>query len=287
MSNDDLELARRVDAAQSIMATPAAAEAKRIERALATCNRAFAAAMARLDPASGASAVDAAGGTAIFAGAGSPVTQGLAMGLDGPIAPADLDAVEAHLCPGGAGARQLEICPFADPTLTAELARRGYRVHEWQLVWTRAVPDAPMAPAPPELRIARLRPGEEELFLRVILAGFLESEDVPAEALALMRPGLFAEQHEQYVAWLGDEAIGAATLAWTDGIAFISGSGVRPAFRKRGGQGALIRARLDRARELGCELACSNTLPGTSSRRNMERHGFSVAYPKLVMLKDA
>lgn len=34
------------------------------------------------------------------------------------------------------------------------------------------------------------------------------------------------------------------------------------------------------------DLACSNTLPGTASRRNMERHGFSVAYPKLLMLRE-
>jgi hypothetical protein len=33
-------------------------------------------------------------------------------------------------------------------------------------------------------------------------------------------------------------------------------------------------------------VACSNTQPGTSSRRNMERHGFSVAYPKVVMRAD-
>ena len=68
--------------------------------------------------------------------------------------------------------------------------------------------------------------------------------------------------------------------------AFIAGSGVRPGFRRRGAQGALIRARLDRARALGCELACASTQPGTASRRNMERHGFAVAYPKLVMLVD-
>jgi GNAT superfamily N-acetyltransferase len=83
-----------------------------------------------------------------------------------------------------------------------------------------------------------------------------------------------------------DEAIGAATLCFAEGVAFVNGSAVRPAFRRRGAQGSLIRARLDRARELGFSLACSNTMPGTASRRNMERHGFSVAYPKIVMCAD-
>jgi GNAT superfamily N-acetyltransferase len=228
------------------------------------------------------------------------------MGLGGAVTPADLDAVEAQLCPQGRGARQMELCPFADPSLAAELARRGYRVHEWQLVWTRGVPDAPSPPRPrpetreargrgsvepwrdppPALRLAPMAAGQEDLFLRVIMAGFLEREEVPDAALALMRPLAFAAQHERWLCWLGDEPIGGANLAWADGVAFLGGSGVRPAFRRRGAQGALIRARLDRARALGCDLVCSNTQPGTASRRNMERHGFTVAYPKLVMLRD-
>jgi GNAT superfamily N-acetyltransferase len=284
--SEPVDLARQVDAAQSILATPAAAEARRLERALATTSSHVAAAMARLDPASGAAALALAGGTAIFAGRGSPLTQGLAMGLDGPVTAAELDAVEAHLRPDGRGAVQLELCPFADPTLSAELARRGYRVHEWQLVWTRPLAQETLAPPPPELRIARVEPGQEELFFHVVAAGFLETEEVPPEAIALFRPTAFATDHEQYLAWLGDEAIGGGALAFCDDVAFISGSGVRPAFRRRGAQGALIRARLARAAAFGCTIATSSTLPGTASRRNMERHGFSVAYPKLLMLKD-
>ena len=48
----------------------------------------------------------------------------------------------------------------------------------------------------------------------------------------------------------------------------------------------MLRTRLARARELGCTVGYSATLPGTSSRRNMERYGFRVAYPKIVMLRD-
>src|SRR5258706_4662869 len=97
----------------------------------------------------------------------------------------------------------------------------------------------------------------------------------------MILPTAFAADHELYLAWLGDEPIGGASLSHADGIAFVNGSGVRPAFRRRGAQGALIRARLDRGRALGCTLACSNTLPGTASPRNLERHRLSVAYPKL------
>jgi len=284
---DPDDLARRVDAAQSILATPAADEARALEGAYAGCSAAAARAMARLDPASGASVLEAAAGVAIFAGQGSPLTQGLAMGLRGPVTAADLDAMERHVAPRG-GPRQLEVCPYADPTLPVLLAERGYRVHEWQLVWTRALAEpapGPARPPDPALRVRRLRPGEEDAFFRCVLAGFLESEQVPDDAMALMRPTAFAEGYELYVALVGDEPVGGGTLACSGGVALVAGSGVRPAFRRRGAQGALLRARLDRARELGCAVATSATLPGTASRRNMERHGFHVAYPRIVMLR--
>ena len=279
------DLARQVDAAQSILTTPVAAQARRLEWAQARLCVHVADAMARLTPAMGAGALVRDSGCAIFAGAGSPLTQGMAMGLAGDVSAADLDAYEAHLAPEG-GPLQLELSPFADVSLTRLLAERRYRVHEWQLVWTRALDDAPPADVTSDVQVRPLAPGQEDLFLRVLLAGFLETEEVPPEAMALLRPTAFATGYELYLAFLGDEAIGGGTLAHTDGVALIAGSGVRPAYRRRGAQAALLRARLARARALGCDLAASSTLPGTSSRRNMERHGFTVAYPKLLMLRD-
>lgn len=284
------DLARRVEAAQSILAGSAAEQARLIERACAECSRASADAMAQRDPASGASVLEVAGGLAIFAGLGSPLTQALGMGLSGAVTEADLDAMEAHLCPGGRGARQLELCPFVDPTLPPLLAKRGYHVNEWQLAWACALPTAaiePPRPPDPALSVRRIRAGEEDLFLRTVLAGFLETEDVPDEALALMRPTAFAERHELYLALLGDEPIGGGTLGWNGRVAAVNGCGIRPGHRRHGAQGALLRARLQRGGELGCTIACSTTLPGTASRRNMERHGFQVAYPKIVMLRPS
>lgn len=284
-------VARLVDEAQSILRTPAAAEAARIEQAQARTCQAFAAAMARLWPGSGAGALALDAGVGIFAGLGSPVTQGLAMGLRGPVSAADLDAVEAFLRRGGQGPAQLELCPFADPSLPALLSTRGYRVNEWHLVWSQPVPARP--PAPPQrpaegLAVRRAGPGDVDTYLRAVMAGFLESEPeaVAMDALDMMRPMASAAGTELYVACLGGAVIGGAALSWADGVAFLCGSGVLPRFRQRGAQGALIRARVERARELGCQLLCTSTQPGTASRRNMERHGFSVAYPKVVMLKE-
>jgi GNAT superfamily N-acetyltransferase len=286
MTDDAFDLARAADAAQSILATPAAVEARHLERAFARAAARAAEALARLDPSSGAGVLDVAGGVAIQAGRGSPLTQALALGLGGPVTAAELDAAEAQLCPDGTGTRQLELCPFVDPSLPALLAARGYRVHEWQLAWTRAVPDAALDPPPSSITVRRARPGEEDSYARLLLRAFLETDAVPQAAVALVRPTGFAEGYELYFACLDGEPVGGGTLAVVDGVALINGSGVLPAFRGRGAQGALIRARLDRARALGCTRAYSCTQPGTASRRNMERHGFHVAYPKILMLRE-
>ena len=287
MDGSPTDLARQVDLAQSLAGTPAAAQASRLERAFATTCRSIALAMARLDPACGAGALDLPAGMALFAGAGSPLTQALSLGIPGPVSGSDLDRIEAFLLPGGRGAPQVELSPFAHPTAAALLAERGYRIVEWQLAWTRAAPAEPVAsphPAPPGVEVRRVRRGEEDTCLRAILSGFLETEEVPDDALVLMRPGAFAGGHELWMALVDGEPAGGGTLSWADGIAFVNGCGVRPRHRRRGAQGALIRARLDRARELGCDVIASTTLPGTPSRRNMERHGFRVAYPKLVLV---
>ena len=56
-------------------------------------------------------------------------------------------------------------------------------------------------------------------------------------------------------------------------------------FRGRGTQNALLHARLSAAIQIGCTLATSGTPPGTSSHRNMERHGFRVAYTRTKLFK--
>ena len=65
------------------------------------------------------------------------------------------------------------------------------------------------------------------------------------------------------------------------------GASVRPAFRRRGIQQALIAARLDRARSLGAELASVTSHPGIPTERNAARFGFQLAYVRAVLVKRA
>jgi GNAT superfamily N-acetyltransferase len=118
------------------------------------------------------------------------------------------------------------------------------------------------------------------------MSAFLEGKDPSPADLALLRPMASARDHEMFGAWLDGAVVGGGSLVHAAGVAHIAGTGVLPHARRRGIQGALIRHRLVRASALGCTVAASSTLPGTASHRNMERHGFHAAYPKLVMLRE-
>ncbi|MBP7866308.1 MAG: hypothetical protein KA419_10190 [Acidobacteria bacterium] len=271
-------LARTLDTIQAERNQAWRDTAVRLEQAQAAQNRACCLATP------GGSCMELKGGFAFFMGPGHPLSQALAMGLAGPLAAEDVDRVEAHLRQGG-GVPQFELCPLADPGLFAELAGRGYRVQEFQLGWARPLGPDPIPPAPPAgLEVRRVEDGEA--FLRVVMGGFMETdaEAVPPELVDAFRTTTRAPGVQLWGAFDGETLLGGGTLFLHQGTAVLSGAGVPPRYRRRGVQGALIRARLDGAVAAGCDLAGSGTAPGSPSQRNMERHGFRVAYPKVVLL---
>lgn len=253
---------------------------QRLEAAQAAQNREF-------TPPGGV--LDVAGGVALFHGPGSPLSQALGLGLAGPVGDAELDRVEAHLGQGG-GPVQLELLPWADPSLAALLGARGYRVQEFQQVLVRALGEEPPAPLPEGVLLRPIRAGEERAFARVVGSAFLGREELSAEEETLLLPRAPGEDTGQgttcFLAWVDGVLAGGGTVALHGGVATLSGTGVLARFRGRGVQGALIRARLAFAAARGCRLAASSTQPATGSQRNMERQGFRIAYPKVVMVRE-
>ncbi len=89
-----------------------------------------------------------------------------------------------------------------------------------------------------------------------------------------------------WMARIDERIVGGGSLIIHDGLALIVGDGTLPAYRNRGLQSALIRARLDQARQAGCDLAVICTNPGSGSQRNAERQGFTVAYARTMMVRE-
>jgi GNAT superfamily N-acetyltransferase len=91
---------------------------------------------------------------------------------------------------------------------------------------------------------------------------------------AVVRAGWHA-----FLAELDGRPISAGLMFERDGVAYLAGGSTLPEYRRRGGQMAVLRARLERARALGCGQVTSETgeeVRGepNSSFDNMVRLGF-------------
>ena len=97
------------------------------------------------------------------------------------------------------------------------------------------------------------------------------------------RPGF-----EHFLAYEDTTPVSAAILGTHCGFAYLGWAGTAEEHRGKGGQNALIRARLNRAAELGCRIACSETLTMLkTSLGNLERNGFKTIYKKQVFVWES
>lgn len=260
---------------------------RRLEYAQAAQNQSMAEAWRRMNPESGARCERIGrdpdqGAFAVYLGPGHPLNQGLALGLEGPVKDEDLEKMEAILD----APTVLELSAGADPGLYQMLHKRGYRIQMFQQVWMRELEELPPLSAS-EISVRPIAPGETRLFASVVAAGFFERDEITEEGVEIMLATTESEVTTCFIAWFGDEPVGACTVGISDGVAAFSGTSVRPKFRGRGGQGAMIHARLAFAKAKGCALACSATVPHGHSQFNLQKMGFRVAYPKLELVREA
>jgi GNAT superfamily N-acetyltransferase len=89
-----------------------------------------------------------------------------------------------------------------------------------------------------------------------------------------------------YLARVGGQPAGGASVRFTDGISQLCGASTLPAFRRRGIQGALLARRLHDAAHAGCDLAVATTRPGSGSMQNMQRQGFGLLYARAVWMRE-
>jgi len=243
--------------------------ARRLERTQALQNE-------RFNQAAGGRSLPVGGGFAHFRGEAHPLNQ--ALGLLEPLSEADLVRVEAFL----GSPTVLELSPAADSNLWPLLARRGYRVHQFQQLWVRSLGGVEPPPAFAQIRSAGT--GESEMYNKIVCAGFMERDDW-RELEPPFQVSLEVQDAWGFLAFVDGEPAGGGMLGIVDGVALLSGTGVIPRFRGRGLQQSLIWARLAFARDRDCDLACASTAPGTASQRSFEACGFRAAYPKVEMAR--
>ncbi len=260
--------------------------ARRLERAEALGCVDYARAMAALGTPGETEVEPLAGGFMVFAGAGGPLSRAAGLGMTVPLTAADLDRVESFYARLG-GPAQVDVCPYADRSLIDLLGARRYRISEFNNVLVRPLENSERQPPPPAgIEIRAARPEEADVWSETVAAGFAGEDEVAPELIGVARPLFSLASGTPFIALVDGYAAGGGILTLRDGLAGLFGTSTLPAFRNRGVQTALIRARLARAATAGALLAVCYTLPGTASQRNVERLGFRVAYTKLVMVRD-
>ena len=250
--------------------------AQRIEAAEAAIARAC----AEREP--GAAILEACGGIAVFQGAESPLTQAVGLGLNGPVWEADLEAIERFFRERGAPVT-IELCPLAHPGLLDALARRKYRVTEFNNVVIRSLAGVEITLTP---RVRRALPGEGDLWSYTVGHGFFGQAELTVAEMEVGRaifsmPGALC----YLAATETGESAGGGAMTVCGGLATLFADSTMPLFRRRGLHRELIAARLREAATLGCDLAAASMLPGSGSQRNYERMGFRVAYTKVTMVE--
>jgi GNAT superfamily N-acetyltransferase len=261
--------------------------AARIESAYARDGEAAAEADRKLRPEAGATSESLAGGSMIFCGVDSFMTHALGVGVSAPVAEEDLDRMEDFFFGRGAVA-EIDLCPFADPSLPGRLFHRGYRPDHFEqaLIRELAIEDASERIGRFEgVRVVLATPELEDAYCALLSRAF----DLPEEyGGALEHAGrvAFASEDVRIYAGLADDRLVAAGAMRISGdVVSLFGAATLPAFRGRGLQAALLAARLRDASQEGCSLASVNSLVGSTSERNLERAGFHPAYTRTVLRK--
>jgi len=230
----------------------------------------------------GAACLEIPGVTVAFTGVGSPMTQTIGLGMNGPVPASTLNEIEAFYRSHGS-ATTIHVCPLADPSLIDLLGARAYRITEFNNVLARTA-DLPPSEITADVRIADA--ANATSWATVICEGFFENVQITTEAIEMTSLLFEMPGAIPWIACVDGEPAAGGGMGIHDGVANLFGDGTPRRFRRRGLQTNLIRARVRHAAERGCDLITASTLPGTPSQLNYERLGFRVVYTKLVLTRE-
>lgn len=247
----------------------------------------YARAFQKTRPEVGAAEKEICGGHMVFAGLGSPIGRATGVGLDGPFTSEDLDRIE-HFYLEHKAPSQVDLTPMHEPAIFEMFKERGYSIAELNNVLYRKLDREETFPSPPAHCEIRRSPSEEADVTGAIVESAFFPDGAPEAFRGLIQPLYQMENALAFVATVGGKpvACGTGLVIKEHRVFALCGAGTQSAFRGRGLQTALLRARMAAAVKAGCEYAVVVTRGGTTSQRNAGRLGFRVAYSKVTVIKQ-
>lgn len=260
--------------------------AQRLEEAESVASEVFARRLGVRRPDLGVATEVIAGGRAVFAGPGSPLSEAKAMGLHGPVTADEIDRLERFYFDRGEPCRVF-VCPMADASLLDALGGRGYRLTGFESFLAMPLTDQEPGHALPRgVEVRPVSPTEADLYASVVAPNFAGPTDSTEELEDLIASMFGAEESLAFLAMVDGQPAGGGGVFFHRGVALLAGAATLPPFRNRGVHHALHQARLSAARQLGCDLAAQSAHPGSTSQRNAQRRGLEVAYTRAVVVRE-
>lgn len=266
----------------SLTTSADAALARRLESFAARDVAGLAEAAATLFPETGARFIEVAGGIAGYLGTRSPANGAVGLGFDGAVTHEHVASIERFFLDRGEEP-VVSVCPLAHDSLAAVLSERGWTAGTCENVLVRTIdPRATFESRTTGVEV-REATGEADVDAWALLAahGFAAPGGPTEAELRLSKAATRREDAQFFFGLVDGEYAGTGQLEIDGDMAWLSGDATLPRFRRRGVQSSLQRARLEIARQAGCLLAVTESVPGSPSQRNMERAGFRVAYTRV------
>lgn len=224
------------------------------------------------------------GGCAMFAGIGSPLTHAMGIGMAGPVTDDEFDQLEDFFRERGS-ASLIDLCPMADPTVIENVARRGYKVLEFNnLMLHRLDSSDAQWECPEAVEITPVEDDEQREWCELLVTGFNNGAEASAEMVDMVMS--LPSGGQSLFAHVIGHAAGTAGMSMHGGVALLFADSTMPEARGKGVQKAMIRERLKMAAQGGCEWAMACVLPGSGSHRNYERCGFDLFYMRVNVVLD-
>ncbi len=206
----------------------------------------------------------------------------IGLGLDGPVTAESAGAAVERLRESGATRAFVHVSPYATSAtgeeVSALLEARGLTRHPRS--WVRFVREAGAAPeARSDFVIRKARPEEALRVDEIVRTAF----ELPEAARGLYAAVVDRPRWHVFVAEDRATLVGAAALFVEGDVGWCAFGCVLEEARRRGGQSALLAARIDLARALGCRVLFSETgeaVPGDPqhSYKNLLKSGFREAF---------
>lgn len=227
--------------------------------------------------------LEISGGAACFSGFDSFLSQVVGWGFTtkSKFLNSEIESIEGFYKSLNHPRVDIELCPFVGNSVTLFLSERGYSISELSAVSVLDLKSQNIeACLESPYLIKEVHSDELEDWAQNIAIGF----GYP-EAREQFSHYIRAKGVTTFAAYDNDNIIAGATVAMHGDVCDLGVTSTLPAYRGKGLQKNLLKARLNYAKQHGLELATVTTEPGTVSDLNIQKSGFRCAYTRIKLTK--